>query len=97
MDPATIVSRSQEEQEALASAARESMRRQILDLLATRGCLDSPDLQACPRCGERLILVAQQATWVKNRETGDRICAPCGTEKALLDLMAPAYELGGEG
>lgn len=94
---ATITSRTQEEQEALASAARESMRHQVLDLLSKRGCLDSPELLACPRCGERMILVSQQATWVKDRETGQRICAPCGTEKALLDLMAPAFELGGEG
>jgi hypothetical protein len=73
------------------------MRHQILDLLEKRGCLDSPELEACPRCGDRLIVISQQATWVKDRETGQRICAPCGTEKALLDLMGLSYELGGEG
>jgi len=97
MDPATATSRSEEEREALAAAARESMRHQILDLLAKRELLDGDELEACPRCGERLIVVSQQATWVRNRDTRERICAPCGTELALLDLMGPSHDIGGEG
>ena len=95
MDP-TMVERTQAEQEALAAAARESMRRQVLELLRTRNLLDSPDLEDCPRCGERLIIVAQAATWVRDTKTRERICAPCGTEQALLGLLFPD-EIGGEG
>jgi DNA-directed RNA polymerase subunit RPC12/RpoP len=97
MDPATTTSRSHEEREALAGAARESMRRQTLDLLEKRHLLDSDELEACPRCGERLIVVSQQATWIRDRASRERICAPCGTELALLDLMGPSHDIGGEG
>ncbi len=96
MDHAAMVERTEAEQEALASAARESMRRQIVELLRTRDLLGSPELEPCPRCGDTLILVAQAATWVRDTKTRDRICAPCGTEQAILGLLFPD-EIGGEG
>lgn len=98
MDPAAMMERTQAEQEALASAARESMRRQIIELLKSRDLLESPELEACPRCGERLIIISQAATWVRDRKARERICAACGTEQAVLDLMLPGGdEIGGEG
>lgn len=97
MDPGTAISRTQEEQEALAGAAREAMRHQILELLDKRGLAGSADLIACSRCGERTISLAQAATWVKDRATKQRICAACGTEQALLDALTPSHEIGGEG
>ena len=98
MEPATLISRSQEEQEALAAAARASTRKQIWDLLVSRGLTDSPDLQACPRCGDRIIIISQAATWVRDRKSKQPICAPCGTEIALMQIMQPGGdEIGGEG
>jgi uncharacterized protein with PIN domain len=97
MEPGVLIERSVEEQEAFAAAARESKRRQILDLLRSRGLLSSPELEACPRCGERLIIPSQQATWVKDRATKQKVCAPCGTEMALAQIMGGDHEIGGEG
>lgn len=98
MDPDVMTERSLEEQEALAAAARESMRRQVVEMLRQRNLLDSPELSSCPRCGDPIIILSQPATWVKDRTSGQRICAPCGTEMALLNLMQPGGdEVGGEG
>jgi uncharacterized protein with PIN domain len=96
MDQAAMIERTEAEQEALASAARESMRRQIVELLRMRDLLGSPELEACPRCGDCLIIVSQAATWVRDPKTRERVCAPCGTEQAILGLLFPD-EIGGEG
>ena len=98
MEPATLISRSQDEQEALAAAARESTRKQIWELLVTRGLTDSPELTACPRCGDRIVIISQAATWVRDRKSKQAICAPCGTEIALMAIMqSGGDEIGGEG
>ncbi|MCA1833645.1 MAG: hypothetical protein ABR548_13455 [Actinomycetota bacterium] len=97
MEPGVLIERSLEEQEAFALAARESMRRQIMELLKSRGLLGSSDLLICPRCGDRTIILSQQATWVKDKASKNRLCAPCGTEIAVASIMGTSDEIGGEG
>lgn len=78
-------------------AVRETFRKQVIDLLRDRGLDRSPDLQACPRCGDRIILLEQPATYGLDRRTRARICAACRAEQDYLQIAAPDADIGGEG
>lgn len=97
MNGVRLISHTLDDQEAFAAAARASVRRQVAEILEERGLATSSELEICPRCGERTILAAQRATWVRERVTGRIICSPCGTELSVLELLQPEAELGGEG
>lgn len=86
-----------EDPRALAGAAREAMRAQVLNGLERHGLLDSAGLEACPECGERIIHESLRLSYAKDRSLNARVCAPCGTERAVLDLTLPTcIDLGGE-
>lgn len=78
-------------------AVRETFRKQVIDLLHERGLSGSPDLLACPRCGDKIILLEQRATYGLDRATRSRICAACRAEQDYLFIQAPDADIGGEG
>jgi hypothetical protein len=86
---------SVEEEPQLQEAVRESVHRQIVVLLERRGVTKSPDLLRCPICGDRVILLDLPSTFVLHE--GDRICAPCGAERDLINVVHPEADIGGEG
>lgn len=86
---------STDEQEALARAVRASVHDQIIDLLERRGLISSDDLIQCPRCGDKVILLDQPATF--SLSEGSRICAACRAERDFIRIVHPDDEVGGEG
>lgn len=83
--------------DSMIGAVRETFRRQVLDLLAERGLASSPDLRECPRCGDRIILLDQPATFAPDRASKARICTACRAEQDFRAIVAPDMEHGGEG
>ena len=85
--------------DAVADAVRDYTRSHVLDLLTKRGLADSPDLEVCPRCGERTIHPDVQATFAIDRRDRSRICAACASVADVLKIMLPRFEndVGGEG
>jgi len=85
--------------DAVAGAVRDYMRTHVTDLLTKRGLADSPDLETCPRCGERTIHPDVPATFSIDRRDRSRICAACAAEGDVLKIMLPRFEndVGGEG
>ena len=81
----------------LARAVRASIRSQVIDLLDRHGLLHKPDLQRCPVCGDKVIVLEQPGTFVYDRARDRRICAACGAERDLLVILDPVVEIGGEG
>ena len=86
-----------DEEPRLAAAVRESVHRQIVEILERRGLTRSPDLIACPTCGDRVILLDIPSTYVFDRDEKTRICAACGAERDLVHLVRPDADVGGEG
>lgn len=83
--------------ESFGRAAREAVRAQVRTELERRGLKDSPDLEACPRCGDRIIHRDVASTYVKDRALDSLICAPCGTEQSVLRMVLPdVLDIGGE-
>jgi DNA-directed RNA polymerase subunit RPC12/RpoP len=85
------------EQAGLARAVRASIRSQVIDLLDRHGLLHKSDLQRCPVCGDKVIVLEQPGTFVYDRARDRRICAACGAERDLLVILDPVVEIGGEG
>ena len=85
------------EQAGLARAVRASIRSQVIDLLDRRGLLHKGDLQRCPICGDKVIVLEQPGTFVYDGARDRRICAACGAERDLLVILDPVVEIGGEG
>lgn len=83
--------------EGLGRAAREGMRSLVLTELERAGLTGSSELQACPKCGEKLIHSSVPRSYVKDRALGLLICAPCGTERSVLHMVLPnVQDTGGE-
>jgi len=87
------------DEDDVAEAVRDYMRTHVAELLATRGLADSPDLEVCPRCGERTIHPDVPATYSTDRRDKARICAACASVADVLKIMLPRFEMdvGGEG
>jgi len=85
------------EQARLARAVRASIRSQVIDLLDRHGLLNKADVQRCPSCGDKVIVLEQPGTFVYDRAADRRICTACGAERDLLVILDPAVEIGGEG
>jgi len=87
------------DEEAVGSAVRDYMRSHVLDLLQRKGLANSPDLQVCPRCGERTIHPDVPATYGVDRRDKSRVCAACSAESDVMKIMLPRFEvdIGGEG
>ena len=85
--------------DAVADAVRDYMRSHVMDMLTKRGLADSPDLEACPRCGERTIHPDVPATFSIDRRDRQRICAACASVADVFKIMTPRFEtdVGGEG
>jgi hypothetical protein len=83
--------------EAFGRAAREAMRAQVVAELERRDLANSPELETCPRCGDRIIHRDVASTYVKDRAHDTLICAPCGTEQSVLRMVLPdVLDIGGE-
>ena len=97
--PARFTSAEQEGPElaSLARAVRASIRSQVVDLLERHGLLHRSDLERCPVCGDKVIVLEQPGTFVYDRAHDRRICAACGAERDLLVILDPVVEIGGEG
>jgi DNA-directed RNA polymerase subunit RPC12/RpoP len=85
------------EQAGLARAVRASIRSQVIDLLDRHGLLNKADVQRCPSCGDKVIVLEQPGTFVYDRARDRRICAACGAERDLHVILDPDEEIGGEG
>ena len=87
------------DEDAVAEAVRNYTRTHVADILAQRGLTDSPDLEECPRCGERTIHPDVPATYSVDRRDKSRICAACASVADVLKIMLPRFEMdvGGEG
>jgi DNA-directed RNA polymerase subunit RPC12/RpoP len=84
-----------EEQMALAGAVRAYVHQRIVEVLEHAGATNSPDLIACPSCGDRVILLDKPSTYVQRH--ADRVCAACGAERELIEMYRPDSDIGGEG
>ena len=87
------------DEEDVASAVRDYMRTHVADLLAKKGLADAPELEVCPRCGERTIHPDVPASFSIDRRDRARICAACAAVADVLKIMVPRFEtdVGGEG
>jgi hypothetical protein len=87
------------DEDAVADAVRDYTRTHVADLLSKRGLAGSPDLEVCPRCGERTIHPEVPATFSIDRRDKSRICAACASVADVLKIMLPRFEMdvGGEG
>ena len=87
------------DEEQVSDAVRDYMRTHVLEALARKGLSDSPDLEACPRCGERTIHPDVAASFSVDRRDRQRICAACGAVGDVMKIMLPRFEVdvGGEG
>ena len=85
------------EQAGLARAVRASIRGQVIDLLGRHGLLNKADLQRCPMCGDKVIVLEQPGTFVYDAARDQKICAACGAERDLHVILDPVVEIGGEG
>lgn len=85
-----------DEQRLLASAVRESVRRQVMSLLRLRN-IDPGQAIPCPSCGERSIHLRQPRTFVFDRRARDYLCKACAAERAFAAMVHPPADIGGEG
>jgi hypothetical protein len=87
------------DEDDVASAVRAYMNTHVADLLEKRGLANSPDLETCPRCGERTIHPDVGSTYSIDKRDRSRICAACGAVADVLKIMVPRFEtdVGGEG
>jgi hypothetical protein len=87
------------DEDAVAEAVRSYTRSHAADILSKRGFADSPDLEECPRCGERTIHPDVPATYSVDRRDKSRICAACASVADVMKIMLPRFEMdvGGEG
>ena len=87
------------DEDAVAEAVRTYTRSHVADILEKRGLADAPDLEECPRCGERTIHPDVPATYSVDRRDKARICAACAAVADVLKIMLPRFEtdVGGEG
>lgn len=81
----------------LARAVRASIRSQVVDLLDRHGLLNRKDVQRCPSCGDKVIVLEQPGTYVYDPANDRRICSACGAERDLLVILDPVVDIGGEG
>lgn len=91
--------REHTDEDAVSDVVRDYMRTHALEALQRKGLADSPDLEACGRCGERTIHPDVPATFSNDRRHGVRICAACAAVGDVLRIMVPRFEIdvGGEG
>jgi hypothetical protein len=83
--------------EGIGRAAREGMKTLVLAELERAGVAGSAELEACPRCGDKIIHPSVSASYMKDRALGTLICAPCGTERSVLHMVLPdVLDVGGE-
>ncbi len=87
---------SPDEQGQLKEAVRETIRQQVLQIVATRGAVDA-DAVHCPNCGERVLFLDQPATFVFDKDSQENICAACGAERDFVKLFRHEADIGGEG
>jgi recombinational DNA repair protein (RecF pathway) len=87
------------DENAVSAAVRDYMRTHVQELLQRKGLADSPDLEVCPRCGERTIHGDVPASFTVDRRDRQRICAACSAEGDVMKIMLPRFEIdvGGEG
>ncbi|MBI4728126.1 MAG: hypothetical protein HY775_01280 [Acidobacteria bacterium] len=85
------------ERSVMARAVRETFRKQVADLLESRGLAGSADLRECQRCGERTILPGQPATFARDPRTRAVVCTACRAEQDFVGLFETDDEIGGEG
>jgi recombinational DNA repair protein (RecF pathway) len=87
------------DEEAVGDAVRDYMRSHALALLERKGLANSPELETCPRCGERTIHPGVAATFAIDRRDQSRICAACAAVGDVMKIMLPRFEVdvGGEG
>jgi len=85
------------DQARLARAVRATIRSQVVDLLDRHGLLNKRDVQRCPSCGDKVIVLEQPATYVYDRANDRKICAACGAERDLVVILDPVVDIGGEG
>ena len=87
------------DEEAVAEAVRDFTRTHALELLERKGLTDAPELEACPRCGDRTIHPDLPATFAIDRRDRTRICAACSAVADTMKIMLPRFEIdvGGEG
>ena len=85
------------DQARLARAVRASIRSQVVDLLDRHGLLHRKDVERCPSCGDKVIVLEQPGTYVYDPDNDRKICSACGAERDLLVIMDPVVDIGGEG
>jgi hypothetical protein len=95
----TDVAKEAHDGDQVADAVRDYMRTHVADLLSKRGLAGAPEMETCPRCGERTIHPAVPATYSVDRRDKARICAACASVQDVLRIMQPRFEMdvGGEG
>ena len=85
------------DQARLARAVRATIRSQVIDLLDRHGLLHKKDVQQCPSCGDKVIVLEQPGTYVYDRANDRKICSACGAERDLVVMLDPVVDIGGEG
>lgn len=85
-----------DEQRLLASAVRESVRRQVMALLRLRK-IDPEQAIPCPVCADRSIYLNQPRTFVFDRASRDYLCKACAAEREFARMVRPQADIGGEG
>ncbi|HEV2686671.1 MAG TPA: hypothetical protein VGW79_08535 [Actinomycetota bacterium] len=85
------------DQARLARAVRATIRSQVIDLLDRHGLLHKKDVQRCPSCGDKVIVLEQPGTYVYDRASDQKICSACGAERDLVIMLDPVVDIGGEG
>ena len=85
-----------EEEDKLAVAVRESVRRQVTAMLRRRG-IRLDDADACPSCGDRIIVLDEPPTFAFDLDEQQRICLACEAEREFIRMVRPPADIGGEG
>ena len=81
----------------LARAVRATIRSQVIDLLDRHGLLNKKEVERCPSCGDKVIVLEQPGTYVYDRVNDRKICSACGAERDLVVMLDPVVDIGGEG
>lgn len=85
-----------EQEDHLAVAVRESVRRQVTAMLRQRG-IPLDDAESCPVCGDRIIVLDEPPTFAFDLEEQRRICLACEAEREFIRMVRPPADIGGEG
>lgn len=87
------------DEDDVAEAVRDFTRTHVLEVLEGRGLTDAPELEECPRCGERTIHADVHQSFSIDRRNRTRICAACSAVGDVMKIMLPRFEVdvGGEG